>query len=863
MFFDIISTSEKYNLIMEGYNEMKIKRITAILLMLSMLTTTALASVLGSETYSSVKVEVAKGTTYISNVFVSNQTGVGRQSENYYIYEPNSGVVPIIANDTYIYGKTKVSQMAQKLRDDGMYPLMVMNSDFFSLKTGVQMGNRVVDGVVVTKDSSGQDALGIREDGTAFMSWLQINTTLTVGDATFAIENINKYPQPYSIYLLTDKFADTTKCENPSYNVVIGDLSADMTANSSVTGVVQQIIESENEIEIPQGKIVLCADNKIASEKMENLKLLKEGDQVTISNTFDGDKRWSECKYIQGSIGGRLIKNGEIQDVDQSASPRSAAGITKDGNLIFYTIDGRQTGHSYGVRLNTLSKRLSELGCVDAINFDGGGSTSIVGAYPGYENTQLLNKPSDGSERGVATFVALVNTREPNGVAAKLHLSPYGGNYLSGTTELFTVSATDENDHPVKPEGEITFSSTGSSYTSTDGTALLTGNGNVTVSATNGEIEGSSTVTVFSNPDEIRFYSRDAKKTVSSLSLSGGETANLKAYAMVESKILTASPSCFTWGCDSAIGSVTQDGLFTASQVSGTGNITVRAGNTVGVIPVTVTGDKYAAYTQAEFSSDSENVYVNLVSKDGINVEKQDISVSADGEIVPYEYVGNTVTIRRNSENSTKIIIAYTNSKGMRSVKSYTADGAQLKGVFADTVGHWSENVVSYMHSKGIVNGVPLNDGTYAYNPDLNMTRYEFAVMTANYMGIAAEDFENTVLSFDDAQAIPEWALNKVKLLVNTGIMNGKTNPDGTITFSGTDNITRAEAVTVLARVFGESLDTMEMNYSDFNDVPDWATDGFKTMISMNVMSGYEDGTLKPHKKITRAEAVKLMYGIY
>ena len=93
--------------------------------------------------------------------------------------------------------------------------------------------------------------------------------------------------------------------------------------------------------------------------------------------------------------------------------------------------------------------------------------------------------------------------------------------------------------------------------------------------------------------------------------------------------------------------------------------------------------------------------------------------------------------------------------------------------------------------------------------------------------------------------------------------MNGKTNPDGTVTFSGTDHITRAEAVTVLGRVLGESLETKEMNYSDFGTVPSWATDGFATMISMDVMSGYDDGTLKPDKKITRAECAKLMYGIY
>ena len=143
------------------------------------------------------------------------------------------------------------------------------------------------------------------------------------------------------------------------------------------------------------------------------------------------------------------------------------------------------------------------------------------------------------------------------------------------------------------------------------------------------------------------------------------------------------------------------------------------------------------------------------------------------------------------------------------------------------------------------------------------MTRYEFAVMTANYMGIEPSDFSSFELDFDDADKIPSWAINQIKLLVNTGIMNGKTNPDGTITFSGTDNITRAEAIAVIGRVFGETIETTDMTYSDFDSVPKWAKEGFKTLISMGVMSGYDDGTLQPDRKITRAEATKLIYGIY
>jgi len=282
---------------------MKLKRITCFALAISILTTTALASVLGSETYSKKQVDVAKGTTYINNVFISDQTSVGKQNETYYEYQPNDGIVPVIVNDTYVYGKTKVSQMANKLKQQGMYPIMVMNSDFFSLKTGVQMGNQVVDGVIVTKDSTGQDAVGFRNDGTAFMSWLQIDTTLTVGDNTFKIENINKYPQPYSIYLLTDKFSGTTKSEKPSYNVIIGDLSDDMTINSTITGVVEDIRsavkggETYYYIKLQNNETYYC----ISASASEKAVILNKGDSVvfTIAGTVDTEGEIVDAKNLQ------------------------------------------------------------------------------------------------------------------------------------------------------------------------------------------------------------------------------------------------------------------------------------------------------------------------------------------------------------------------------------------------------------------------------------------------------------------------------------------------------------------------------------------------------------------------------------
>ncbi len=84
--------------------------------------------------------------------------------------------------------------------------------------------------------------------------------------------------------------------------------------------------------------------------------------------------------------------------------PRTAVGITSDNKLLIAVIDGRSMGGSVGITLPDLADFLIEKGAVNAMNFDGGGSSAIVG-----KDGRVLNIPSDtGSsssiiERSVAS----------------------------------------------------------------------------------------------------------------------------------------------------------------------------------------------------------------------------------------------------------------------------------------------------------------------------------------------------------------------------------------------------------------------------------------------------------------------------
>jgi exopolysaccharide biosynthesis protein len=87
--------------------------------------------------------------------------------------------------------------------------------------------------------------------------------------------------------------------------------------------------------------------------------------------------------------------------------PRTAAGLTRNRReLILVVVDGRQPGYSIGMTLVELGALMRELGAHDAINLDGGGSSSFV--YRPVGAPPITNRPSDGDWRPVANQLGIV-----------------------------------------------------------------------------------------------------------------------------------------------------------------------------------------------------------------------------------------------------------------------------------------------------------------------------------------------------------------------------------------------------------------------------------------------------------------------
>lgn len=177
-------------------------------------------------------------------------------------------------------------------------------------------------------------------------------------------------------------------------------------------GKVVKIVDGKGSGKIPPGGYILSASGKMREELMA---LIQTGTKIIhfVKQTSPTDLMTGTLfKTAEDIIGGvpQLIRSGKIEitweqeksskDFVETRHPRTAVARLKDGKFLMVTIDGRQKGYSVGMNLNELAAFLFESGATDAMNLDGGGSTTM------FLDGKIVNKPSDKEgERSVSDAI--------------------------------------------------------------------------------------------------------------------------------------------------------------------------------------------------------------------------------------------------------------------------------------------------------------------------------------------------------------------------------------------------------------------------------------------------------------------------
>ena len=280
---------------------------------------------------------------------------------------PDLEIRPQTASNSKLNSRVKIQNIIS-----GTNAIAAINGGYFKPQTGVPLGALVINKEVLTGPIYNRAAIGINEDNSYSTGKTDIKFYLKNRKTSFEIDNINQ-PRTLSTHsiIYTDKWGKTAP-KPPKYgaNAIV--------LNGKISGVYI------DPIQIPNNGFVLSAPIKIIEKikKERNLKL-----ETIYPEYFKNSKH-----IISG--GPFLIKNGEIFiDAKEEKltnivgrNPRTLIGYTKDNELILATVDGRES-QSVGMSLYEAAKFMQKLGCINAINLDGG-SSSVM-----YLKGRITNKP--------------------------------------------------------------------------------------------------------------------------------------------------------------------------------------------------------------------------------------------------------------------------------------------------------------------------------------------------------------------------------------------------------------------------------------------------------------------------------------
>lgn len=285
--------------------------------------------------------------------------------------------------------------------------LAAVNSGYFRTTgtyRGDSIGVGVLDGKILGESNNARAAAGLIEKNGA--------QQLIFGHVTFAgevivnaqsrhpVDGLNRPREESELIVYTPEFHRTTLTDPIGLEVIVRN------------GRVSEIRDQKGSSMIPADGYVISTSGTAREWVLRNMRLRQRARlSLKLSPVEIGQAdQWKNATSIVGG-GPQLIRNGRVEITNAQEKippafvndlhPRTAIAKLKSGHVLLVTVDGRQTA-SIGMSLNMLAELLVEFGAVEAINLDGGGSTTMV------IRNKLVNKPSDATgERPVSDAILI------------------------------------------------------------------------------------------------------------------------------------------------------------------------------------------------------------------------------------------------------------------------------------------------------------------------------------------------------------------------------------------------------------------------------------------------------------------------
>lgn len=318
-------------------------------------------------------------------------------------------------------GRETLSRMARRRG-----ALAAINGGYFG-QGGDPVGLNIGAGELRSEPLYNRSVLMMDNNGNADIANVSMKAIVRVGNREWTLNGVNRPPvNARQLLAFNPRFHSATLAADGRLEWVV-ELSAGVLRPGKNSGkIVRSTIGGATPI--PENGLVLSAGGALTDEMRP---FLESGSSIEIDVQLatPTPPRISP-KDIQHAIAGapRIVSNGKRDirvpeedvkpDVALGRSPRTAVGICRDGSLILLVVDGRNESLSQGATLEELADLMIGLGAVDAVNFDGGGSSTMV------VEGGVVNAPSEkGGERPIADALLVFSDGYADGPLQEVPLS--------------------------------------------------------------------------------------------------------------------------------------------------------------------------------------------------------------------------------------------------------------------------------------------------------------------------------------------------------------------------------------------------------------------------------------------------------
>jgi exopolysaccharide biosynthesis protein len=149
--------------------------------------------------------------------------------------------------------------------------------------------------------------------------------------------------------------------------------------------------------------LAISAGEKYSNPNRNHIVTFGPGDVVKIQQPP------FELEGVENALSGyrTILKDGKVIENSKNRHPRTLVGLSKNKKeLYLVVIDGRKPGVTEGATVAEAANFARSLGAFQALNLDGGGSSTMV-IHDSIDGVRVLNQPSDGFERRVANHLCV------------------------------------------------------------------------------------------------------------------------------------------------------------------------------------------------------------------------------------------------------------------------------------------------------------------------------------------------------------------------------------------------------------------------------------------------------------------------